>query len=644
MNLEIMSGDNLETESHEAKQEAEVKNEYDREAPENEIKNLQKEIEEKVEEKAKELGISKEKLVEVTGLDLESLEAGKLKELNLRRGDLDFIRESINEAINEFQKSNKPNIVLKDSPSKINKFLEFVGKHKKVVSVGQLALYLSSYGMPALSALAGDDAKVEIEGEKISLKDLANNPELIKEVDQACNAGTPIDILKAYSPPESFEHNENKLSFDIITKVGDDNSVGKFIFFKDISGNNYESIEKLDNDLKEIGMSLLDTKGKEKGFLLNKNNAKEGCPLDNFLKNKEQVTKIIAQDLNVPENLVEKYIENLIMPDVSKVSVVELNEFDINEDLKIPDDALKVKQKIEEVYKKYNVYSEDGIKNFENELKAKKELKQWGEKNGYEDIDSAFYEERESYENLPAVKLENLKLQEKAVAEFENADKFRDLFLESLNESGYSVEELKEIAEENPEKVIGIVSEVIGKNVEYDWLELMNLKFNKLMKELTGVDLKIKKHSEGIPYITMESEKGVCHDYAITFTAAKYVLEEEGIPNLDKFAVISTISGKMNHHWSDIVTINQDGKLVISSLDSTWADSLGGKLNAVDEKHYYSSLPEELDEAHQEALKKIGDWNNLVAQENLKKILTQYDPKLYKREHEIEEVRTAKDD
>jgi len=186
MNPEKMIN-NLETESREAEKEIETENSYDQKASENEVVNLQKEIEEKVKEKAEELGITKEKLIGLAGLDLESLEAEKLKALDLKQGELEFIRNSIDQAINEFQKSEKANTVLKEAPSSIDKLLKFVREHKKIVSVGQLALYLSSFGSPALSALAGEDAKVKIKGEKISLKDLADNPELIKKVNQTLN-------------------------------------------------------------------------------------------------------------------------------------------------------------------------------------------------------------------------------------------------------------------------------------------------------------------------------------------------------------------------------------------------------------------------------------------------------------------------
>jgi len=135
---EIQNNTGDDVEVGEAKKENKPENKYDQEVSDNEMESFQKEIEEKVRIKAEELGISKEELIEVSGLDLENLEAEKLKELSLRRGEFDFIKDSIDTAINEFQKSDKPNIVLKDVPSTIDKLLKFAREHKKVVGVGQL--------------------------------------------------------------------------------------------------------------------------------------------------------------------------------------------------------------------------------------------------------------------------------------------------------------------------------------------------------------------------------------------------------------------------------------------------------------------------------------------------------------------------
>lgn len=591
-------------------------NEYDQEVPENKVGNLQKDIEEKIRIKAEELGISKEELIDLAGLDLESLEAEKLKELNLRRGEFDFIKEGVDQAINEFQKSEKPNTVLKDAPSVIDKIRKFAEKHKKVVSIGQLTLYLSSYGVPVLNALADNDVKVEIYGEKISLKDLAENPELIKTIDRRHNYASPIDILAAYSPPESFKYDITTFSFTHQDKVIDENNVERLIYFSSIGGD-LENLKKLESDLEDIGISF---------------KYEKKCTLNDFFENKDEIIDIFSEDLEIPREKVEKYIESLIMPDISNVSVVEFEDFKINKNLEISEDAMKLQQIKEEVYKRHSVNSEDGIRNPENWLKAEKELEQWGKENGYESFDKALYKEIEENNNNPVNRLEILKFQENI--EHENSEDFKKNVLDVFEKEGYDISTLKEIAEDNPEEVIKIISKVMGKNIKYDYIEA-NL--DLISKDLRDIYQGIK-HSQGIPYITLESGKGVCHDYGITFVAVKNVLEEEGVPNIENFVSLYTTADKQNHLWNVFVATDPDNpdKIIVSYGDPTWDDSPLGEFNAVDKKHYYTSLPEKLDEAHQKALEKIRDWNNLVKQEKLKEILMQYDPKLHKRGRKIE--------
>ncbi|MEA1936831.1 MAG: hypothetical protein U9N04_01840 [Patescibacteria group bacterium] len=139
-------------------------NEYDQLASSEEISEFKAEIENTVRDKAADLEISEEKLIDLAELDLESLGAENLEDSS--NGDLEFIRDSINEAINRFQINEETKELIIDTPSSIDKLLKFIEKHDKAVKIGELVLYLSSFGTPALAALAEDDVKVEINGEK----------------------------------------------------------------------------------------------------------------------------------------------------------------------------------------------------------------------------------------------------------------------------------------------------------------------------------------------------------------------------------------------------------------------------------------------------------------------------------------------
>ena len=285
----------------------------------------------------------------------------------------------------------------------------------------------------------------------------------------------------------------------------------------------------------------------------------------------------------------------------------------------------------------------------EEKVKANEEFEKWGKSNGYNDIWTALNEEnlKGSFLSLsekirgesiisPAQSMQETISPEQAV---EEKKQFRNLLFRELENNGYSMSNLKEIGEKNPKKIITILAEVISKNVEYDYE-----KYKLVEEEKYG---EIERQN---PYLTLKSHKGICQDYSELFASAKYLLEREGVPNLDKFVVLRTTPEKdlQNHMWNNLVTVDKNGKLVVTAIDITWADDkniskISEKLDAVDEKHCYTSFPEKAAEAHQEALKKIRDWNNLVLQEKLREMLMTYDPKLHRRERKIEEVETSKE-
>lgn len=576
-----------------------------------------------IKEKARKLGITEKILYKFSSLDVGNLYSDDLySDLGSNLKSYIIFRDNLRDDLNQI------GLKKKESSPRITKFIE---KHKKAVGFGQLALYLSAFGAPALKEWAEEHATVDIYGVKVSLKDLQDNPELIKKIDRAHGLNSPIDIKAVYEPLGSFEAGGGvKFSFQTHDEVKD-GKTDRFIYFSDILGPS-DGIDKMNEELTNIGISLV---------------AEKKYSIDDFINKKDQIAKIMSKNLGVPEEEIGKYLNEFLEPSVSvsDISIVELEDFKIDQNLKNPEDMLKLQQKKEEVYTKYNVYSENGFKIPENWLKAEKELEQWWKENGNagKSFDNALAEEKKNFDNSPEVKLKHLKYQEKETETFKNAEKFKELTLKSLSDAGYSIPELKKIAEKNPEKVIKIMTEVIGKNVNYDWLEYLNITVGSVISELIGKDFQIdyyyfmnKKHDEGIPKATMESGKGVCHDYGITFVAMKHILEKEGVPNLDKFVSFWTISNKEGHLWNGFATVDSEGKLIISYADPTWSDVDEKKLNAVDNEHYYTLKKEIVDEQHQKALEKIQEYNEFVRQEKIKEIITTYDPKLHKREQRIE--------
>lgn len=282
-------------------------------------------------------------------------------------------------------------------------------------------------------------------------------------------------------------------------------------------------------------------------------------------------------------------------------------------------------EKREELYKKYNVSSQDS-----NWIQANNELKEWAKERGILDVQEGIKRETIDYPATLAAKLMEIK---KHYEDFqgENFNKFEELFLKVLEKEGESIDHLKEIGKDDPMEVINIIGKVLAKNINYD----LKASSERSYIGVTYENQKIK-HSDKIPYITLGSGLGICYDYAQTFAAAKYALEKQGVTNLDKFVMVYTDSekfiyvdevGYIGHSWDNLLTVNNEGIVRITSVDLTKADDediskIPGKLNAVDEQHHYSGITEKVDKAHQEAVKKILEFNTLVEEEKLREILT----------------------
>ncbi len=267
-------------------------NEYDQPASREEISGFREEVEKKIEKKAEEIRISeaedieiyKDKVIELAGLDLESLNPEDLK--NLSHGSLEFIKDSIDKAISEFWRSEKTGELVTGTTSKlegsVNETFEFAKKHKKIVSLGELALYASSFGPAVLKDLAGDDVEIEIGNKKISLKDLADDPELLKMIDMKNSINSPLDIAQEFfSKPlvhgdveillEKTSSNENSLSLYIQR-----NSETKNVEIEKIK-------EKYGKIKEELGL-LGEDRGLV-GFVIN---------MEKFEENKEEIAETVS--------------------------------------------------------------------------------------------------------------------------------------------------------------------------------------------------------------------------------------------------------------------------------------------------------------------------------------------------------------
>lgn len=563
----------------------------------------------KVVEKAEETGIPKEVLGDYFGLDIEGL-----SEYDLHPADLELIEENMNYALDGVWRNKKSDKVYAEHPFVFDKILKFISERKKIIGLGELALYLSSFGPAVWKDLAASDVKVYVDGGSVSIKDIKENPELMKTIDQAGSSNSPADLVVIFSNMETFEDRDSGISFSFLTRsIEKSEQVDKFVYMSDWSGSS-ASREMLLNNLEERGISLDYEKG--------------GCPMEYFLENKEDIAAIFSQSLKIPKENISAHMDSFIFPDSAKISIVEFDDFRAN--LNINDDTdnklSEAIKKREEVYGKYNI---DLFENYDIEKikKADKELDAWAKEEGYDNFNYALYEMLKEQENSPVRTMEKMKIYEKVYGEYENNDEFKRIFLEKFQDSGYSLEDTRKLAKENPEAVMRIICEIIAANCEYDLLECCNLIYNDLVGKSGSDFLKIEKfqeekHEAGIPYVTLNTGKGVCHDYGITLCAAKKVLEEEGVP-IGEFVVLCAVSEKQSHLWNVAVTVDNDGKIIATYFDPTRYDSTG-ELGANGDFHYFGKMKERIGKSQEEFLKNIEKFKTLVLQENLKGLLTQY--------------------
>lgn len=626
---------------------------YEEPASEEEIKSIQGGVEGFVAQQAVAMGITEEKelkeFLQLAELDLGSLDAEKLNPLELNKRDTVVIRKSVEEALSKCWRTKSGNLMVEPvNAEKIVRFTEYLEKHHRVISLFMLADYISSCGSTVLKDLAGAGVQVETAEGKVSLSELASQKNMEK-IDQAAATGTPIDIMKAYSRQTKFEEKERGYSFSFYIKTVEQNdkSVQKTVTMED-SFWNTEQMEKLHSDLEAAGIHQSYESG--------------GYSLEDFLENREKITAIFSEDLGIDKDETDKYFENLFLPVTSKLTVVPYDNFTVNTHLGDGEGSLELAQQKELVYQQFHV-KENGIRNGDNLLKAEKELDRWwGEHNGGsgETFDEALAKEKKEYDESPMSKLEKLKFNERETLTYENNEAFRNLFLQDLTAAGYSIADLKAEAEKDPKRVFEIISEVIGKNTDYGMFEYLVVESMVAADALpdgtqgkewiknAGMSYIDDKYAGGEPYNVLKSHKTLCHGYGKTFTAAftfvKEILKKEGVKKegvnpFDNVVCLWSTSDAQNHLWNALVTVDDNGNLVITYIDPTWQDA-GAPLNAVDDEHYYGTVKEKVDRDHAAVLENMKEWNLVTFQEKLNDIvmqndLSRYDPKAHKKEVRI---------
>lgn len=187
---------------------------YDEPVDEKELKSFKAETEEKIGQKAAELGVRSEQLMAAAQLDLDSLDGRKFT-----RGEFEFIRHNLDSSTREIWESkvtgNKylppefwQKVEIKESKAYLDRLVNFIDKHPRAVSLLELATYVSAWGPAVFKDLAGNHGMLHVGDKKITMEELASNPDLLKKIDKERSMMTPLDISQIYSHGHSSGQEE----------------------------------------------------------------------------------------------------------------------------------------------------------------------------------------------------------------------------------------------------------------------------------------------------------------------------------------------------------------------------------------------------------------------------------------------------
>lgn len=372
----------------------EIKKSYEALAEKGDVENFLQEVDDSIRARAGELGIEgdeeielfRQKVFDLAELNFKNLDSQEFAEyldsMYATNGDLGFIKSTIDDTLDDIYKNHKGEITTDSRFLKVKAAIEFAGKHKKVLNLGVLAIYLSTFGSGVLKALSGDGAKIIMDsdgdredsknkiedadilnytggmgGENVSqtlaafetfeengifdpkdnnsigiitARQLMGHPELSLLIDDARDMNSPIDVLRQIDDAGEFIDGDLKFSLSIEEGA---------VHIKNISADNISAIEA---DLNKNDMSIMDLKGGN------------SYSLNFFLQNEDNIIKAIADNTGVSEKKLESYVDRVLLPDTSKIDVVKFKGFQVSADKDVPEIA-RLKNVKEEIYKNHGL-------------------------------------------------------------------------------------------------------------------------------------------------------------------------------------------------------------------------------------------------------------------------------------------------
>ncbi|MDD3006607.1 MAG: hypothetical protein PHX30_03445 [Candidatus Pacebacteria bacterium] len=453
---------------------------------------------------------------------------------------------------------------------------------------------------------------------QITTAQLMENPELITLIDNHRDLNSPMNILEQVSPAGEFSHGDVHFSF----VMREDNDV----YLENLSADDNSSILRLDQTLQEkYGIPI-----RELGT--------QGIPLKMFADEEENLVEIFSKELDIPAAKLMTYADHIILPDTSQIEIVKFEDFHIPIDEDTPEMS-RLKEMKENIYAKHGLdifgqivvdkelskevqnitTNEDSIVDYttqearesflhhnqeERLAAAEAELQQRleadGDSTGYDNYDILLSRaSQDSNTSQLKAKIASLGINEVHADDYENSEEFQEMFLKALADDGFPLPELEKIAQKDPKKVIEIVSQTVGKHVNYSNLESTEINRGTAYTNMDALHLKLRHQS--LPAATLGAGAGICHDYAPTMAAGLDVLEQLEIPHMDNLLIMQTTL-KGEHTYVLLATYENDA-IRISLVDPTFADS-GSDLDAVDNIHSYHGVSPEIYKAQKEILER----------------------------------------
>lgn len=419
----------------------------------------------------------------------------------------------------------------------------------------------------------------------ITPADLIKDPELIALIDDTNDSQfSSFDLMESFSAgPLEGESGSITLHFENSSIVLQDVQV--------------KDIDAFKTELEQKGIKFDDMK--------------DGVSLSEFAEHKDDFDKITASHLGLSDDDVKNYEKKVVTLPISQMKCVNYNQFTPPTESELNPQVGELEDKKAEIYSSHGLDSKgeliankitmnpspEQIKaQEESKGQADAELSEWLTSNGHSgNFEEAIQEAKNDKDNQENEKDAAFESEDLIKSEFDNPE-FEKKALDVLEKHGWSLNTIRTVAmEDGPQEVVKLVCEVVAAETYYDDKEAENL------GDYSGLGAFYAQKNQDIPFNTLDSGTGVCHDYVFTVMEIIEVLKNNDIP-VDGVAVLyanNTFDDPdiSAHAW--IMAAYKDvntGEIKYTLFDPTYQDASadeGGSVFAIDRSHSWNAISTE---------------------------------------------------